>query len=138
MNAVTVSKRVHTSFAQRGYKGGRRCFRCGDTQHMSPDCPNKDKVPSGQWYRETGSEHFHSFLNANNESASVGSEFSSKSNQSTNQRVSLSGANICMQQNAGDAMMPSFKNLLILDTGTTHNMSCNESFVYNIEEKSGG
>ena len=105
---------------------------------MSPDCANKEKVPSGQWYRETGIEHFHSFLNTNNENASVESEISSKSNQSTNQRVSWSGANICMQQNAGDAMMPSFKNLLILDTGTTHNMSCNESFVYDIEEKSGG
>jgi len=35
-------------------------------------------------------------------------------------------------------MMPSYKNLLILDTGSTHNMSCNESFVYEIKEKSGG
>ena len=26
--------RVHTSFAQRGYEGERRCFRCGDTQHI--------------------------------------------------------------------------------------------------------
>jgi len=43
-----------------------------------------------------------------------------------------------MQQNAEDAMMPSYKDLLILDTGSTHNMSCNESFVYDIEVKSGG
>ena len=37
---------VHTSLVQRGYKGDKRCFRCGDTQHISPDCLNKDKVPS--------------------------------------------------------------------------------------------
>ena len=43
-----------------------------------------------------------------------------------------------MQQNAGDAMMPSYKDLLILDTGSTHNMSCNESFVYDIKEKKAG
>ena len=131
-------ERVHTSFAQRGYKAERRCFRCGDTQHVSPDCPHKNKVPSGQWFRETGIEHFHSFLNTNDEDVSVGSEVSSRSNQSTNQRVSWSGANICMQQNAEDAMMPSYKDLLILDTGSTHNMSCNESFVYDIENKPGG
>ena len=47
-------ERVHTSFAQRGYKGDRRCFRCGDTHRISPDCPHKNKVPSGQWFRETG------------------------------------------------------------------------------------
>jgi len=107
--------RVHTNFAQRGYKGDRRCFRCGDTQHVSPDFPHKDKVPSGQWFRETGIEHFHSFHN-----------------------VEWSGANICMHQKAEDEMMSSYKNLLILDTGSTHNMSCNESFVYDIEEKPGG
>ena len=42
-----------------------------------------------------------------------------------------------MQQNAEDAMMPSYKNLLILNTTSTHDMSCNESFVYDIEEKPG-
>ena len=80
-------------------------------------------------------EHFHSFHNANNENAFVGSEVSTRSNQSTNQRVSWSGANICMQQNAEDTMMSWYKNLLILDTGSTHNVSCNESFVYDIKEK---
>jgi len=43
-----------------------------------------------------------------------------------------------MQQSAEDAMMSSYKNLLILNTGSTHNMSCNESFVYDIKEKKGG
>ena len=28
-------ERVHTSFAQRGYKGDRRCFRCGDITRLS-------------------------------------------------------------------------------------------------------
>jgi len=108
-------ERVHTSFAQRGYKGGRRCLRCGDTQHVSPHCPHKDKIPSGHWFRETEIEHFHSFHN-----------------------VEWSGANNCMHQKAEEAMMSSYKNLLILDTGSTHNMPCNEPFVYDNEEKPGG
>ena len=31
-----------------------------------------------------------------------------------------------MQQNAGDAMMSSYKNLLILETESTHNMNCSK------------
>jgi len=143
------NNRVQTSFAQRGNQSERRCFRCGDTRHISPDCPNRDQVPSGQWYRETGIEHYRNIShnnvgssnNANesneNDDVTVQSETSVRSNQSTNQRVSWSGANICMQQNAEDVMMPSYKDLLLLDTVSTHNMSCNESYVYDVQEKKG-
>ena len=138
------NNRVQTSFAQRGNQSERRCFRCGDTRHISPDCPNRDQVPSGQWYRETGIEHYRNIShnnvgssnNANesneNDDVTVQSETSVRSNQSTNQRVSWSGANICMQQNAEDVMMPSYKDLLLLDTGSTHNMSCKKFYVYDV------
>ena len=39
-----------------------------------------------------------------------------------------------MQQNTEDAMTSSYNDLLILDAGSTHNMSCNKSFVYDIKK----
>lgn len=139
------NERVQTSFAQRGNQKERRCFRCGDKRHISSDCPNKDRIPSGQWYRETGNEHFLNISQNNvgssgevientTEDASVKSEAS----------VSWSGANICMQQSREEeakqdySVMSLYKNLLLLDTGSTHNMSCNETLVYDVKEKQGG
>jgi len=52
-------------------------------------------------------------------------------------RCGLEQISACIKT-AKDAMMSSYKNLLILDTGFTHNMSYNESFVYDIEKKPGG
>ena len=33
--------KVQTSFAQRGNQKERRCFRCGDRRHISPDRKSK-------------------------------------------------------------------------------------------------
>ena len=58
--------------------------------------------------------------------------------------MSWSGANICIQQNVKEkssseySMMALYKDLLLLDTGSTHNMSCNEPYVYDVQEKKGG
>ena len=33
------------------------CFCCGKKGHMSPSCPDKDKIPKDKWKHRTASQH---------------------------------------------------------------------------------
>jgi len=63
MNAVTVKKGYTRVLPKGGIKEIGDVFYV-KTQHILPDCPHKNKVPSVQWFRETGIEHIRSFLNS--------------------------------------------------------------------------
>jgi hypothetical protein len=45
------SGKTEASFAQK--KSDTKCYCCGDPAHKSPDCPWKDKIPMGEWFRKT-------------------------------------------------------------------------------------
>ena len=48
-----------TSFAQQhGKKNkGKFCYVCGDPDHTSPICPDKDKIPRKDWYVTKAHSH---------------------------------------------------------------------------------
>ena len=57
-DATDASNVTATSFAQgQGRQGGgnkRKCFVCGDEEHVATDCNIREEIPRNQWFDRTG------------------------------------------------------------------------------------
>ncbi|MGA0888342.1 MAG: Ty1/Copia family ribonuclease HI [bacterium] len=150
---------VQTSFAQQRY-GGRRCFRCGSRAHLSidPTCSRNEK-PRDQWWDRTGQEVSNAQAQQhqqNTDDSSVTIDNTVQSHRSganstgdglgwhsRRERRSFQGFQVCsfssMDQTEPQKTVITktgahLKDVLLLDSGTTKSMICNEDFIYSIQE----
>ena len=125
--------RRDTSFAQQ--RSERRCFVCGDKQHIVPQCPVKGSVPRDDWYDRTGREHNHHQV----ASQSTGQDDEQGDDETDNASVrsEMSTGWSAHQRSFHDKPDANdVKNMdkILLDTGTTTSVFGNEDMVVNLRK----
>ena len=123
---------LNLSFAQM--KG--KCYCCGKSDHMSPDCPDKDK-PKKEWAiakftAKQGQSHAQSGRKSSNNQERNAGESTPSNNQSENENgdsFSWNGAHIQLNQVSKYEEM---KDWILLDNQSTVHIFCNKKYAKNI------
>ena len=111
-----------SSFAQ----SVKRCYCCGSTEHLANKCPVRSGKPRDEWYdRRQGVQHHQTTGESDGKASTAGSKGSGWSG--------FQQATIHAQKEDEDEKM---KNMIMLDSGTTISLFCNEDLVTDVRESS--
>ena len=111
-----------SSFAQNV----KRCYCCGSTEHLANNCPVRSGKPRSEWYdRKQGVQHHQTTEGSNGKESTTGSKGDGWSG--------FQQATIHAQKENDDEEM---KKMIMLDSGTTISLFCNENVVTDVKEAS--
>ena len=118
-----TTKTNEASFAQS--ENTKMCYCCGKTGHMSPKCPEKDKIPRVDWALRKAALHMQAEKTKDDEEASQ----SDKSPKKTR----WSGMQVCLMDKKKD-ISSKMKDDIILDNGSTLSIFANPELVDGIRK----
>ena len=116
------------------------CYCCGKKGHKSPQCKKKDKIPKAEWaINKTSATAFNQQTVKNAETQATQAATPPPIQQTTTTGTSadkvkfdwmdVNAVHVVMNQSMSD-----MKEWILLDTGSTVNVFCNEKFVRNIRK----
>ena len=114
-------KTSEASFMQS--ENTKMCYCCGKTRHMSPKCPEKDKIPREDWAIRKAALHMQAEQTKDDDEASQ----SDKSLKKTRWR----GMQVCLMDKKKD-VSSKMKDDIILDNGSTLSIFANPGLVEGI------
>ena len=118
-----TTKTNEASFAQN--ENTKMCYCCGKTGHMSPKCPEKDKIPREDWAIRKAALHMQAEKTKDDEETSQ----SDKSPKKTG----WSGMQVCLMDKKKD-ISSKMKDDIILDNGSTLSIFANPELVEGIRK----
>ena len=119
-----TTKTNEASFAQ-SESNTKMCYCCGKTGHMSPKCPEKDKIPREDWAIRKAALHMQAEQTKDDEEASQSDKSSKKTRWSSMQ--------VCLMDKKKD-ISSKMKDDIILDNGSTLSIFANPELVEGIRK----
>ena len=120
---VKEEENRESSFAQ----AVKRCYCCGSTEHLANNCPVRSGKPRNEWYDQTQGVQHHQRANSDGKKST--NEKSNKSGLSGFQQ-----ATIHAQKENKETNDEKMRDVIMLDSGTTISLFCNEDLVSDIRE----
>ena len=134
----TITTKSETSFAQNSKD--KICYCCGKKGHMSPECPDKNKIEKKDWYVTRAALHMQK-EGTENEERDDDTIASAKSNKSS--KGGWTGSVSTLQVTKGRSMFNDgqidntiMKNNILLDSGSTLSIFGNPDLVQDIRTSS--
>ncbi len=117
---------TETSFAQ----GKIVCYCCGKSDHKSPDCPDKDKIPKDQWFMNKAGTAYQNYIGKMSDNEEEDKKPSAKVSWSgMHVMASLANNDYSLAQ---DDAIDEMKDYIILDNGSSVDLFANKNLVENI------
>ena len=116
-----ATKTSETSFVQN--EKTKMCYCCGKKEHMSPKCPEKNKIPREDWAICKAEQHLQAKQKKGDDEASQ-SDNSSK-------KTGWSGMQVCLMDKRKN-ISSKMKDDIILDNGSTLSIFANPELVEGI------
>lgn len=112
------------------------CYCCGKKGHKSPQCKQKDKIPKEKWaINKTTQTAFNQHSERAEQSANSSLTVSTAQPPAPAVQQAMTADIDWMAINIGLAQLHhDMKNSILLDTGSTVNVFCNEKFVKDIKD----
>ena len=118
-----TTKTSEASFAQSN--NTKTCYCCDKKGHMSPKCPEKDKIPREDWVIHKAEQHMQAWQKKDDDDTSQSSKSSKK--------TGWSGMQVCLMDKQKD-ISSKMKDDIILDNGSTLSIFVNPELVKEIRK----